>query len=52
MINSMTNEPIKVKTEGNKLGSFCEINSLITFVSSVRRLINWPLSFFIKERHF
>ena len=22
MINSMTNEPIKVKTEGNKLGSF------------------------------
>ncbi|CAA4824677.1 Uncharacterised protein [Staphylococcus aureus] len=39
-INNMISDPTNVTIDGNKLGSFCEINSFITFVSSVNRLIN------------
>ncbi|GEP82980.1 hypothetical protein SKL01_21580 [Staphylococcus kloosii] len=40
MMNNITKEPIIVMADGKRLGNFCEINSLITFVSSVKRLIN------------
>lgn len=52
MINSMINEFIKVKIEGNKLGSFCEINLLIIFVLFVRWFINWLFLFLLKNGIF
>lgn len=48
----MISDLINVMIDGNKLGSFCEINLFIIFVLLVNWFINWLFLFLLKNGIF